>query len=80
MVFITEEDIYGAFYSIIENGTGREIAAFFRQQLKEFHDDRRKKKMLIDALELSRKDEMCYEMRDIFETFISLAKEEYEEN
>ncbi len=77
MINITEKELYGAFYSVIKNGSGDEIARFFREQLFEAKGDKEKTEHLLKALQLYNEDIMNYEMRDIFKTLKNIVNEKY---
>ena len=76
MIKINENELYGAFYSVINNGSGDEITEFFRSLFDEAKGDN--KKLLSPESALTRFDrkEMNFETKNIVCTLLSIVMDE----
>ena len=73
-----KQDLFEAFFSVIEHGNGKKIADFFNEQLNMAKQNEEDLKFLIQSLQLYRQNDMVYEHKEIFKTFIELARKELE--
>jgi len=73
-----KQDLFEAFFSVIVHGNGKEIADFFNEQLNMGKKSEKDLKFLIQSLQLYRQNDMVYEHKEIFKTFIELARKELE--
>lgn len=67
---MTHEELFECFYSVIDKGSGKEIATFFNEQLDKAKGSDEDLEFLRRALEYHKhyRSEMTYEVKDIFET------------
>ena len=68
--------MFEAFYTMIDKGTGRKITDFFNEQLNSARQNKEQMIFLQKSLKLHKNVTMCYEKRDMFNTFYSLVSEE----
>lgn len=71
-----KQDLFEAFFSVIEHGNGKEIADFFNEQLNMVKKNEKDLKFLIQSLQLYKQNDMVYEHKEIFKTFIELVRRE----
>ena len=71
-----KQDLFEAFYSVIAHGNGKEIVDFFNEQLDKAKQDKDELKFLFKALQLYKQNDMVYEQKEIFKTFIELVRRE----
>ena len=73
-----KQDLFEAFFSVIKHGNGKEVADFFNEQLNMGKKNEKDLKFLIQSLQLYRQNDMVYEHKEIFKTFVELARKELE--
>lgn len=76
MIKINENELYGAFYSVINNGSGDEITKFFRSLFDEAKGDIEKLLSLESALTKFDRKEMNFETKNIVCTLLSMVMDE----
>ena len=76
MIKINENELYGAFYSVINNGSGDEITEFFRSLFDEAKGDNKKLLSLESALTRFDRKEMNFETKNIVCTLLSIVMDE----
>ena len=67
-----QDELFECFYSVIDKGSGKEIATFFNEQLDKAKGSDEDLDALKDALQQYKKvnSQITEEMRDIFKTLI----------
>ena len=65
---MTEQELFEAFFTVVEKGTGRDVTDFFNEQLNKVKGNKEGVIFLQKSLALYKEHNMCYEHREIFET------------
>lgn len=73
---MTIDEIFEVFYSVVKNGSGKEIVDMFNEELNKARGDENKLRFLYLALRKYRVNKMEFEHRDIFKHLEQIVFEE----
>ena len=73
---MTEQELFEAFFTVISNGTGRQITDFFNEQLNKAKENEDEMIFLQKSLDIHKQNKMCYESREIFNSLSKIVREE----